>query len=459
MTAEHLGATARRAAAGPPTTAEQILEAARTLLAGATLDDLTEFVTVRRLAETAGLSSGAVYSSFSPEPGFGARSRSAPQVAARGAVSGLDADNDGLLSAMVELLSVELADDASGVELMEAVAKLLTIPVVAVARGDGDDGWSYTQVFLSAAVALNDGIVADHLAHAYKGYDRAYEPAVESLLAATGRVLVDGIDLRQFCRLLVTTADGCALRLRIERDLDPRLLSQTYLAMWVALTRRSDERDGQIGQRLAIIGRSPLDDDEVESVRAAVRRVAERAGWPAVTVAKIAQISGIPDARLAGAYPSRHELAGLLWADLVDGIERRAVGRAALGAEARVVALIDDICDTACSQRALMASLLIAQLNAASNLDHTYQERGVHRLVDLLAAAVLAAALELGIDLSPSAMPPGAAEDFKVMARATIDMILLQASSSDVDSSDMAALIFDGMVGSGVVVGGPMNRR
>jgi hypothetical protein len=106
-----------------------------------------------------------------------------------------------------------------------------------------------------------------------------------------------------------------------------------------------------------------------------------------------------------------------------------------------------------------MASLLIAQLNAASSLDHSYQEPSVLRLVELLASAVMVAAQELEIDLSPSAMPPGAVDDFRVMARATIDMILLQASSSDVTGSDMAALIFDGMVGSGVVVGGPMNRR
>jgi hypothetical protein len=374
-------------------------------------------------------------------------------------MNGLEADNDVVVFAVSELLSGALADDAAGVELMEEVARLLAIPVAAVARGDGDDGWSYTQVFLSAAVALNDETVANRLARAYESYDKAYEPAIESLLAVTGRVLVDGIDLRQFCRLLVTAADGCALRLRIERELDPRLLTQTFLAMWAAMTRRSDERDGQIAQRLAILGRSPLDAAEVESVRAAVKRVAERAGWPAVTVAKIAQISGIPDARLAGAYPSRHELAGLLWSDLVDGIERRAEDRAGLAFEARVVALVDDICDTACSQRALMASLLIAQLNAASSLDHSYQEPSVLRLVELLASAVMVAAQELEIDLSPSAMPPGAVDDFRVMARATIDMILLQASSSDVTGSDMAALIFDGMVGSGVVVGGPMNRR
>lgn len=439
-------------------TAAQIENSAREMLAGATIDDLTEFLTVRRLAERSGLSSGAIYSSFAPETGSGARSRTAPQVAARRALLSLDADNDVLMDMQMAVVDDVLSAGLSGVELLHEVAQMLTLPVAAVVRGDLGDGWSYTQLFLMAAVALNDDAVANHLAESYDGYDRAYEPAIEALLAATGRVLVDGVDMRQFARLLVTAADGCALRLRIERELDPHLLTQTFLALWVAMTRRSDERDAQIGQLLAVHGRHPLDEVEVESVRAAVRRVSERAGWPAVTVAKIAQITGISDVQLAGTYPTRHELAGLLWSDLVDGIERRSDARSKLGYEERVIALIDDMCDTACSNRALMASLLIAQLNAASNLDQNYQDPGVKRLVDLIAATVLSAAQELGIDLSPAAMPPGAGDDFRVMARATLDMVLLQASSSEVTAGDLTALIFDGMVGSGVVVGDPTNR-
>ena len=49
----------------PPTstsTAERLIESARSLLTNATLDDLAEFVTVRRLIDSTARSIGALYS-------------------------------------------------------------------------------------------------------------------------------------------------------------------------------------------------------------------------------------------------------------------------------------------------------------------------------------------------------------------------------------------------------------
>ena len=77
------GSTSHSSHTRRATTEERLVEAARSLLAASTLDDLTSFVTVKRLTDDSGLSSGAVYSAFTPDAGVGARSRSAPQVAAR----------------------------------------------------------------------------------------------------------------------------------------------------------------------------------------------------------------------------------------------------------------------------------------------------------------------------------------------------------------------------------------
>lgn len=73
------GSTSHSSHTRRATTEERLVEAARSLLAASTLDDLTSFVTVKRLTDDSGLSSGAVYSAFTPDAGVGARSRSAPR--------------------------------------------------------------------------------------------------------------------------------------------------------------------------------------------------------------------------------------------------------------------------------------------------------------------------------------------------------------------------------------------
>ncbi|UDY34621.1 hypothetical protein [Dermatobacter hominis] len=437
------------------TARERLRDAARRLMTEATLDDLTSFITVRRLTEDTGLSSGAVYSAFAPDSGVGSRSRSAPQAAGRAAFWSLHAESDSLVSSLQGLFDSAI-DGAGleGLELLEGVAELLTGPITDAARGtDGEGGWSYTQLFLGGAVALNDREVASFLGRSYEGYDRAYIPGLEVLLRLAGRELVDGVDLRQFAQMLVTAADGCALRLRVDPDLDPAIVRQMYLAVWIAMTRRADVRDDQLGHRLAIAGQRPLDDEQQDAVRRAVLRVHGRAGWPAVTLAKVAQLSGVSDARLAGRYPSRHDLAVIVWDDVVAGVERRDAARSALPADIRLGALLEDVCDTACSQRALMASLLIAHLNSTSEQIADADDPGSHRMVELLASSILATAEHGGVDLSGPSIPTAAGDGFRVMARATLDLVLLRSSTSTMAGHEMAALIVDGMVGAGVVVG------
>ncbi|HMR97561.1 MAG TPA: hypothetical protein PKE05_18660, partial [Microthrixaceae bacterium] len=257
-----------------PTTRDRLNRAARDLLIGATLDDLTTFVTVNRLTDGSGLSSGAVYSTFSPVAGVGHRTRSAPQVAARDAFWDLGPESDQLVVQLTDLL-VELLDEGvnDGMDVLQSVADLLSVPITAAARGSADGGWSYTHLFLGTAVALNDLEVAEFLNGIYEGYERAYQPSLEVLMRLSGRVLVDGVDMRQFTQMLISTADACALRLRIDSRADPSIVGRMFLAVWIAMTRRADARDDQLGPRLAIRGQGPLDEGQAEAVRAAVLRV------------------------------------------------------------------------------------------------------------------------------------------------------------------------------------------
>ncbi len=442
---------------GSASARDRLEETARRLLAGATLDDLTAFVTVSRLTEGSGLSSGAVYSTFAPGPGVGNRTRTAPQAAARAAFRSLDPESDEMVEAIHDSLGAALAQgEQEGLEFLLTVAEMLVAPITTSARGlHGDDGWTYTHLFLGAATALNDPEVSEFLSRSYEDYDRVYEPGLEVLLRLSGRVLIDGVDIHQLSQMLISVGDACALRCRVAPSTDPSILTRMYIAIWVAMTRRVDARDDQLGLRLAILGQNPLGDEESDAVRSAVLRVTSRAGWPAVTLAKVAQLAGIPDARLAGVYPSRHDLSVLVWDDLVAGVQRRDAARQELTPDVRLASLLEDVCDTACSQRALTASLLIARLGATSELETPHEDPGSDLLVELLAAAISAVAADGEVDLSGPAAPTAAGDGFRVMARATLDLVLLRASTSQVTGAELTSLIVDGMVGAGVVIDDP----
>lgn len=432
----------------------RLQEAARALLAGATLDDLTAFVTVRRLAETSGLSSGAVYASFEPECGSGTRARTAPQAAARAAFRSLNVDADAASLRARSILLDQLADLPvdDPARWMEQIADVMAAAIAANARGEADDGWTFTHEWLGVAVSLNDPEVAAYLRAHLEGYDRAYAAALGELLALTGRELVDGIDLQAFARLFVAAGDGCALRLRLDPDLEPGMLSRVFLSLVDSMTRRVGTRDDLPGHRLTVEGQAPFDDLELEAVRAAVLRVHSRAGWPAVTLAKVSQLSGVPDGRLAGQFPSRHDLAAIVWRDLVSGLERRHLARSGLEPPMWLAAFLSDLCDTACSQRSLASSLLISRISATSDVDGPRSDPGSEHLVEVFASTI-SGVVDADADavVHADAVEPVAAGDgFRVMARATLDLILLRASLSTMSGPELTSLIIDGMAGSGV---------
>jgi hypothetical protein len=394
---------------------DALVRAAQELVAEATLDDLTAFITVSRLKERTGLSSGAIYSAFSPSAGVGARARSAPQaVARRGVLATPDHRDDELTLRVVQTLAelVGAAAEGDGL-LVDAIADRVAEAVMAAARGEM--AGQYTHTWIAAAVSLHDPEVAAALEEAYGRYRQWYAALIAELLALSGREPADGLDLETLADLLVTVADGTAMRVRFDRGLDERFISTAIVACWAGATRRRGVTDELLGHRIAVPTSHAADAAELEAIEAAVRRVRERAGWPAVTLHKVAQLAGTSDSRLAGLFPTRDHLARLLWEPIVDRLVRRSGARSG----APVEELVHDLADAVCSERTLVASLLRVRL-ATQDLDDRAADPA-ERPADLLAEAL-----------------PADVDARREVAAHVVDGMLLRAACSSVSADDLA---------------------
>ncbi len=424
---------AARARARRGSARDRLREATARLLATATLDDLTTFVTVSRLTAESGLSSGAIYSAYSSDGG-----RSAPQAAARDVFLSIGPEDDEMVIEILEQLhaSMDAAEDQDQ-RFVETLAQLAADPVIESALST--EPWDYTHVWLAAAVALNDEEVRDLVCRLYTENTRAYERAMARALDLAGRTLVDGIDLHTFASLLVAGADGAALRLRLDPQADPDLVRLSYLSTFASMTRRADESDDLFASRLLAAHRPTPQAVHVDDIRQAVRDVTTREGWAAVTVSRTVAQTGIPEAVFVAMYPTRHHLAVFVWEDVLGTVERRARARRGLGTEAQVVELVTDLAESACARRLLVASLLTARLHAAATSDGGALDPSSERLVALLAELL-----------------DGAAEEVRtVAARAAVDALLMGAAASEAEPGELARLLIAGLgpISAGAVEG------
>lgn len=448
---------------GPPTdealtpsrtSRERLRVSARELLAQATLDDLTAFITVRRLAEHAGLSSGAVYSAYEPEAGDGSRIRSAPQVVARLAFGDLEPSNhDRSLrrrAALVDHLREAAGEGEVGV--LEAFADELAGIIAWLARGEDDhDGWSFTQVFLGAGVSPHDDGITRYMKENLDRRDGFMVTVVNEVLAVSGREPVDGVGTPDIARMLVSATIGGAMRVRVDPTADPGFIARTCLTVIASLTRRADARDERFGHRLTA-DQPALSEAEATAVREAVIRVHARAGWPAVNLAKVSQLTGISDARLAGVHGSRHALAAMAWDEVVVGLERRAVAHAGQGAPDRLAAFVEDLVDVICANRYLLASLLIDRLERTVNRAVDEVDPGTDRLASLLGGLVADAAVAAGEGSEvKGAFQVGDLDGPVRMARSMLDGIFLRATDSSVTPQEISVRVSGWLNAAGVV--------
>ena len=414
---------------------DALTAAAAELLAEATLDDLVGFITVSRLKERTGLSSGAVYSAFSPSSGVGPRTRSAPQAVARRALFEPLGATDETVRRTIEGVEAALDEIESGpAELVvPAVARLLTEPGMAGARGDL--AAEYNTGWLMAAVSLNDPDAADHLLASYRGFQEVYTVLLRRVLAATGREPVPGVSVGDLSVVLTTVLDGAVMRVRFDPERGEDFMRTVVVGTWAGLTRLVDDEDDRLGVRVAVPSDRPLADDEDAAVRAAVRRVADRAGWGAVTLGKVAQLSGVEESRLAARYRHRDGLATLPWNELADGLERRALLRRGSDPDTRVVDLVEDLADVACAHRALTASLLRAWLARTERLDRD----------DAAPSVVVRIQALLAVELRDAGWSPSRAASRSELA---VGGVLLAAATS-ATAADIAGTVVAGLGGPG----------
>lgn len=400
----------------------RLLDAASTLLARATFDDLTAFVTVGRLTAESGLSNGAVYSAFEAAAG-----RSAPQQAARSALLSLGPEDDQMVVQILEQVHASLeAEDGSDERFIEALAELAAGPVVDSARGDALS--DYTHVWLAAAVARNDDEVKAAGRRLFDDGTASYERMLARILELSGRTLAEGIDLTTFASVLMAGADGLAVRLRFDDRADGDVVRVAFLSAFASMTRRIDEADDLFAGRVVASGNVRAHDDVRGTVGDAVRSLVDREGWGAVSIRRVIGLTGIAETTVVAAFPTRHHLATLVWTDVLAMVERRARSRRTLPVETQVLELVADLAEAACDRRSLVASALTARLHVAATAGGDDLDPASVRLVDLL-----------------SELLDGGDGSSAVAARTAFDALLMGAASSDSPADELARVLVAGL--------------
>jgi len=402
---------------------ERLHDACARLLAGVTLDDLTAFVTVARLTQESGVSSGAIYSAV--DGGVG---RSAPQQLARDAFLSVSHEDDEMVLDILEIIhsSIETGADRTAT-FIETIAALATDPVVESARSP--ERGDYTHFWLAAAVALNDPEVADRVGALLRGTVSSYERVIGRVLELSGRVLVDGIDLSTLAQMLTAAGDGAAIVLRLDPMAEPDLVRRMFLAVFIAVTRSVDDSDDLFATRL-VGGRNPLSLSlsQLEVVRDTVLAIFEREGWAAVTLARVGGLAGLSESDLVSVYPTRHHLAAIAWDEVMAAIGRRSAGRSGRAAVDVLGDLVADLAEAACSRRSLVASLLAARLHDSTRADLSDPEPVDDPAVDLLASVI-------GDD--------GGLR--RVAARIAVDALLMGAAVSESTPEEITAVMTTGL--------------
>lgn len=399
----------------------RLREACQRLLGGVTLDDLTAFVTVARLTEESGVSSGAIYSAVD-----GGGGRSAPQELFRDVFLDVSLADDQMVLDILDIIHASIDDGADrSATFIETIAALATDPVVTSATSP--DRVDYTHFFLSAAVALNDPEVRESMGGYLRDTVERYQPLMGRVLELSGRTVVAGADLLMLSQMLTAAGDGAAVMLRLDPTVGPDIVRRMFLAVFTAMTRGADDIDDLFTTRLAG-DREPATADQVASIRQGVIRLAEREGWAAVTLARVGSLTGVPESAVVSVFPTRHHLAPIVWDEVVAVVERRDRSRVGLDPVVRLRELVADLTEAACTRRSLVSSLLAARLHDATRTDVDRAEPVSVRCVELLSAI-------LGTE----------DEDLLVASRMAVDALLMGAAVSESAPDRIAAVMIGGL--------------
>jgi AcrR family transcriptional regulator len=274
------------------------------------------------------------------------------------------------------------------------------------------------------AACLRDADAAARMRSDYRTWDEIYTGVGELLLERSEREPVEGLRAVDLARMIVAAMDGAAQRVRCDPDLGEEFVTQLFLGLWAGLTRPVGDEDDLLERRVAGPVAVELSAEEVAAVAAAVRRVNDTAGWPAVSLRKVAQLSGLSVGRLARAFPDRDHLSTILWEDLLAGIERRA-GADRSGPWERLEAFLHDLADVACTNRRLTASMLAVRMAAGPDPDAGGSVVG--RLIEIVRRIMEA--------------DPAADEPYDAPATLLVESVLVRAACSDIRADTLARTI------------------
>lgn len=422
------GSRAQRHRAARGSAQPLLHEAAAELLAGVTLDDLTAFVTVGRLAAEAGVSNGAIYSAYQPTHGINGRPRSAPQAAVRDMFLSVGAPVEALGLDVIGAIERLARQGSTSSEIIESVAEVLAR--VHAATGRGENGWMFTHLLLASSTAVNDPETRMVARDLFEVAVRHYAVVVGVILELTERAPAEGVTVEELARMLVDVAVAGSMRLRVDLDAEPGVVAALFTAVFAGATRRRDDHEDDLLGRLSVLNRS-VTADERDRIVAAVARIVDRSGWEEVTLTRVGKLAGVDRSSLVAFAPTRHHLATSVWADVAASIGRRAQNRAVLDPEVRLVELVNDVADAACSRRALVASLLHARLYDGMR-DGDDVEETADPVVEILAELLIErAGGEVGLR--------------RVAARTAVDALLLGAATTDAAGEELAAVLIRGL--------------
>lgn len=325
----------------------ELLAAAFDLVAGASLDELVAFVTVRRLTDTAGRSNGALYSAFPGGPA------AAASTAVLRSLDEVGAPTVELAERIVDLLPKVRA----GAE--ESVADL------ASAAADNVEGWSvgagadlFTTNLLAVAAARNDPRARGALAASYRELNRHYIAVYDALFDAWGREPVPEFDTPRLAVLLTCVADGLAMRRRFDPGVDHGFIGDVITAVWLACTRPVGSDDAT-DDRLRLPDRPHVNPVKRQAIADAVLSCYRRRGWEGVTISSVADAAGVSRATVRAHVGDRSSLAAVVWSQWVPRIESIAAVRERPRLD-QLGEVIAEIAGVAADQRPVTAACLDA---------------------------------------------------------------------------------------------------
>lgn len=401
---------ARRGSPGRRVGREPLLDAGADLLAEVDLADVAgAAVGVRAVAEAAGVSPATVNHHFRPDGG--GRNR---RLAAAAVTHAMDRWTHAGPTAIAEAAIAAVGAVQAGEP--DALDRLAAVAADDVLWWTPDDDEPHRErdsfnaaLYLAIAAARCSGDARSALRRHYAEVTDIYADLYGTLLEATGRRPVEGLDVRDFTIVLSALADGFILRRRFEREAAPApLFGSVAVRIFEALSTpvgaAEDHHPDDV--LVPLPPGSQLDGHKRAAIARAATAVYMREGWEGISIAAVARESGAHRRTVIANFGDRAGLAAAVWAQFVPGLRTGLADDAALPVHRRVLRHLERLAAVAAGHRHLTGAMMEGVLRAeARGLARGTEPDDPRAMVPLTSA--LAPVLEEG----RAAFRPGQVDD------------------------------------------------